>query len=306
MESYLGSKSKLAALYKYILSNIELVCEAALKFDDLDFVKFIKKYGGNPWFFHTRQAYIGLYYTTFLLDNQICCQLCENNEMLMTFIGIGMSPSHITNLIENGINVNYKSGKEQITPLMKACASCNYETVKMLLDAGADPRHRTTRNESALFLAFRKNSDEVYFLIYDTLFQKNPSESELLQYLTWMPPIIQNIIKQTRDDRIMFKIIQRLYHFIVDQWHMNAKDLGYSLEKLANYDHVDELATALLQIGNNRNNSQMIHLLLRILYRQKKTQVILDGYCRAMEKGCRPNVLELYVSYFWRLDEANR
>ena len=121
-----------------------------------------------------------------------------------------------------------------------------------------------------------------------------------------MDPMIQNITKQTQGDRIMLKITQRLHKFAADQWHMNPRELGYCFEKIANYDHVDELVTALLGIVNEQYDSQMIHVLLRILYRQKKTEVILYGYHIAMEIRCKPNILNLYADYLCKLGEANK
>ena len=189
---------------------------------------------------------------------------------------------------------------------MKACVCCNYDTVKVLLDAGADPTHRTTQNISALYTAFRHNTDRVFFLIYDALFQKNPTESELLQYLTPLPSNIQNIIKQTQGDRLMLKEIQRLYNLMDGRCHMNARELGYRLEQLATYDHMDEITTTLLHIGNDQNDPQMIHAVLHILYRRKNMEIILNGQRHATETLCRPNILRLYTSYFWRLGEINK
>ena len=298
MESFLHHENRFDIIYECIFPYIEAVCETAEKFGDHNFVRFIRKYGKNPWFIHTRQAYKCLLYIKFLTKT--------TDGKLLGYIGLGMPPSHIKILIESGVNVNSKEDSEQGTPLIKACSTGSYETVKMLLDAGADPRLKTIRNQSALSLAFKHNSYEVFLLIYDALFQRNPNESELLQYFTWMDPNIHNIIKQTQGDKIMLKITQRLHKFMDGQLHMNAKELGYSFEKLANYDHVDTIATNLLMIGNDQNNSQMIHVLLHTLFRQKTTQVILNGYRHALGKICKPNVLCLYVSYLWRLGEENK
>ena len=280
------------------------MCAAAQKFDDLELVRFIKKYGEHPCFFRTNQGYKCLMYIAFLPESQLSYQMIGSDYNILIFLSLGMSPSYIKYMIENGANVNYKEDIHQQTPLMKACVCGNYETVKMLLDAGADPTHKTTANQSALSVALSHNSAEIFFLIYDALFQRKPSETELLQYLALTPPVIQNVIKQTHGDRFLLNITQRLCNFVTGQYHMTAKEVGYSLEKLTNYDHADELANELLKKGNSLNNSQMIHVLLHIMYRQKKILVILKGYNHAMEILCGTKILNLYFRYIWRLDEA--
>ena len=305
MESYLDFSGETISFCKNSFT-IPLMCEAAQKFDDLETVRFIKEYGENPYFFLTKQCHKCQFYVAFMLDNQFSCQVFGKSICFPMCIGLGMSPSHIKNLIENGADVNCAKDIDQIPPLLKACGCANYETVKILLDAGADPTHRTNTNDNALHLAYYKNSDEVFFLIYDELLQRNQSESDLLQYFTSLDPWFQNIIKEILGDRNMLRVTQRLYVFMVGQCHMNARELGYNLEKLAKYDHGHELTTRLLVMGNNRNDSQMIHVLLRLLFRQKKTQLILNGYRLALEKICKPSILNLYVSYSLRLGEANR
>ena len=281
------------------------MCDAAQKYIDLKLLRFIKKYGENPCFFHTGQMIKFLLYTILQGDYQSYYKLC-NSEILTMYLAFGVSPSYIKILIENGANADYKDTKVlQATPLMNVCIYGSYETVKMLLDAGADPRHKTIGNQSTLFLAFKHNSCEVFFMIYNALFQRNASESELLQYFILLPPMIKNIIKQTQGDRVMVKVIQRLFHYIDGQRFLNARGLGYSLEKLSNYDHVDELATNLLGTANNRNDSQVINALLHILYHQKKSQVVLNGFAHAGQQMCRPTILNLYVRYFSRLGVYN-
>ena len=224
MEMFLVNEKPFADFTKNLFfSNFEAVYDIALEFGDLDFVKFIQKYGQNPWFFYSTKSNTGLFYFLFLHDKKLGYQISHN--LLRTYISAHMPPSLIKILIENGVDVNCQNGREELTPLMQACACGNYETVKMLLDAGADPKYRNTSNQSVLTLAFQRNSDEIYFLIYEKLFQTYPSDSELLQYIKWLPPMLQNIIKQTPDDRIMLKVTQRLYHFIVDHWHMSASEL---------------------------------------------------------------------------------
>ena len=304
METFLLSGTEDDDFFKIISKNSELLCKTALNFDDFELVRFIKKYGGSPWFFHTGQAHKGVLYTISSMDNNESSyriRSCKN--VLALDIPLGMSPKYIKHLIENGADVNEKDDEGQ-GPLIQACVCCNYDTVKILLDAGADPTHRITENESALHVAFKYNTDEVFFLIYDAIFQRKPSESELLQHFTCMPPMIQNIIKQTQGDRMMLKLTQRLYNFMDGNCHMNARELGYILEKLAKYDHMDEIAANLLEIGNDRNDSEIVHVVLRKLYRLKHMEIILQGQMHAIYGICRPNILNLYLSYILRHDDA--
>ena len=108
MESHLGSRSEYADFYRRLGTKIGLLCEAALKFDDLELVRFIKKYGKSPWFFHTGQAYKCFLYTVSMLDNQSSEQIIGNKIPLITFISLGMSPTYIKHQIEIGTDVNYK------------------------------------------------------------------------------------------------------------------------------------------------------------------------------------------------------
>ena len=302
MESYFDLKSEFPDSSKNDFTNMRLVCDAAQELEDLELVSFTKKYGQNPWFSLTTQWYKCQLYATFIQHRELTCEMIKNCNLLMHCITVGVSPSFIKHLIKYGVNVNYKEDTEKRTPLMKACEHGNYDTVKILLDAGADPRHKTTKNGSTLELAFHHSTAEVLFLIYDAIFQGNPTESELLQHLTLMLPMVQNIIIQAKGDRVMLKLIHKLLKFLHGRCDMNARELAYTLEKLSNFDHVDDIAETFLHIGHNRNDSQMIHILLRRLYRQKKTLAIVKGQNVAVDMMCRPNILNLYQKYNRRLN----
>ena len=190
---------------------MRLVCDAAQGFNDLELVSFIKKYGRNPWFLHTRQSYKYEVYEKFIQHRQLNCEIIKTGNLLMQYIIIDMPPSFINHLIKYGVDVNHEDHKYNRTPFIIACSYGNHDIVKMLLDAGADPRHKTMKNDTALGIAFQSGSDEIFVLIYNALFQRNPTEKELRQQMTLMPYKMQNIILQMKGDRIMLKLIRRIY-----------------------------------------------------------------------------------------------
>ena len=282
------------AYYSYI--------SVAHKFEDTELVRFLQKYKESKWILHTRQFCKAMYYKEIWNQIDVTHLIKNGDNMLMLFIRLGASPFCIKYLIQKGVDVNFvEPGGARTTPFFTACRYGNYDTIKKLLDAGADPTCRCATNESALEVAFNFCSEESFFLVYDAIFQKEPKENELFQYFSMMPPLFQYIIMKTHVDRNMLKIIYRVHKLLKKTSHMNPIQLGYSLEKLANYDDLGSIIYSLLLYGNEMNYFEIIHIVLRKLNCQQKTTEIWSGYCNALNVKSTPKILNLYVRYLCKL-----
>ena len=110
---------------------------------------------------------------------------------------------------------------------------------------------------------------------------------------------IQNIIKHVQHDRTKLRLIYRLQKVGNEPYVMNARELCYSLEKLTINDNF--VLEGIVNIGNKINDFEIIHVILRRLYRQKKVSVMLHGLSDAIKVISSPSILNLYVTYLYRL-----
>ena len=216
-------------LYKVLeMSEYVKVLNAAHKFEDTELVSFLQKYNGGVWFYHTRQWKKALCYSIILDGIDVKSFISEGDNMLMLLTRLGGSPSSIKYLIQRGVDVNFvEPGGARATPLFTACRYGNYDTIKRLLDAGADPTCRCATHESALQVAFNFSSEESFLLMYDAIFPRKQEKSKLLQSFSTVGMVMQNIIMQTHGDRNMLILSYRVNKLLRQIGHMNPGELGH-------------------------------------------------------------------------------
>lgn len=72
-------------------------------------------------------------------------------------------------LLSIGANVNYQERFHNITPLIYAVESECEETVKILLEANADPEHFNTQRENSIMIAIRHNNLKILKILLNTI-----------------------------------------------------------------------------------------------------------------------------------------
>ena len=284
------------------MSVLEAMLDSNCNFGDTNLVAFVKKHLKrqlNEWIFGTRHMGKAVLYRNILkLSDVNSFRWCGEN-ILHHCILYGGSPESIQYLIEKGADVNFVEPNGGTTPLFRACRYGNYQTVKMLLNAGADPRCRCFEGKSALQIAFNYSAEETFFLVYDVLFQQKLNCGELVSYLATLNDMTKNIIQQSGGDRSVVRDLIRLNKWLEKRDHMVPIQLGYILDSISCYEQ-EFLDERLLHIGNERNDFQIICVVLRRQYRQRKTRTILFGFKDALDQKCGLNILNLYASYLFR------
>ena len=314
-----------------------LMLKAAHHFEDTELITFIEKYYESAWFCSTVQ-YIQLQHLSDIVSNRL------GDENALNFLStLGGSPSFIKYMIQNGVDINFVSQHSGNTPLLRALRYGNYDTVKMLLDAGANPWCKNDKGESALEVAFTVCSEQTFLLMFDAIIQTKPKESELLDCFSLGNPCIKIHIKRWQGDRTMLKMTYRLHKYWNNTFVMTPGEVGYLLGILANDDDLfDEKAPyiklwlsdrkvlktilpegirkalyshkranadvltlfSIWQKTNIENEVEAIHAILRQLYRLKFSEIIWHGlFFTAPMVKAMPKLLNLYATYLHRLGE---
>ena len=264
----------------------------ARRFEDNEVVRFIETNFEIGCFSQTRQFNKALWYIIIQNSKDITIHTPGFEDCLAGFLELGGSPLFIRYMIERGLYSNLQD------ELLTACRYGNYDTVKILLEAGADPRIRNNTGKSALQIAQKFNSEETFLLIFDALVQRKAIDNELIDCFPPMGPLTQDIIQEAQSDRTMLKMLYRWTKLGKETYLMNPAELGYCMERFGDYGDVMLLT---LHVENKINDFETIHFILRRLYHQKKFFVILCGLSDAFGVISTSNILNLYAFYLYRL-----
>lgn len=98
----------------------------------------------------------------------------RNNEFLNTVYY--ERPEKLALLIEAGVDLESMSQGSDVTPLMYAAANGRLLNVALLIKAGANLEAKTSRQETALFSAIKKNHLRVGFLLFNAMSSEQLNE----------------------------------------------------------------------------------------------------------------------------------
>ena len=154
-------------------------------------------------------------------------------------------PKMVKLLISIGANVNYQERFHNITPLIYAVEAECEETVKILLNANADPEHFNTRRENSIMIAIRHNNLKILKILLDTIADINSHNY-----------IIYAIIKKSN-----IEIVQELILRGSDVNNPNINDDNNTALIYATKNNDLKLVKLLIKSNaniNHKNNSGMI------------------------------------------------
>ena len=227
----------------------------------------------------------------------------QTSTLIHHFARLG-SARHIKCLIARGAEVDKIEGRTGMTPLMMACRYGDYEMVKVLLNAGANPLIKATDGRSAFSCAFAYQSEETFGLVLDKILEQNEgmSVSHLLTYIvdiSFCDISVKNNVN-TRNELMLFS---RWKKYLMGK----SKDMLAFSVIIEYFVSLDKLALrSILSLVNEKQDLMLLKLLLRHIYRQRKDEntmsVVKDGLKDALNKMCSMKILSAYTVLLYKMD----